>query len=198
MELKEPKCSIVREANGTGRSGASGRNDDEARSIVVQIAQKSSTSFAGCSVGICCDEEALDVVTPAMTEPLVSFSRWICPNERTSCSAIAASASQVLHRLLVRTQRIGKTRQLPLMTVYSGVDPGQTSSFKTYWRAKIGWIVAQMYRREVGRLYVRSSAYKRTMHFAISSTRYRSQSLNQSMGRKFGSKSIAYDPARWT
>ena len=107
MELKEPKCSIVREANGTGRSGASGRNDDEARSIVVQIAQKSSTSFAGCSVGICCDEGALDVVALAMTEPLASFSRWICPNERTSCSAIAASASQVLHRLLVRRiQRI--------------------------------------------------------------------------------------------
>jgi hypothetical protein len=51
----------------------------------------------------------LDVVTLAMTEPLAGFSRWICPNERTSCSAIAASASQVLHRLLVRPiQRIEK------------------------------------------------------------------------------------------
>ena len=107
MKVEKPKCSIVRDANGTGRSGASGRNDDEARWIVVQIAQKSSASFTGCCVGICCDEGALDVVTLAMTEPLASFSRWICPNERTSCSAIAASASQVLHRLLVRRiQRI--------------------------------------------------------------------------------------------
>ena len=62
---------------------------------------------------LCCDEGALDVVTLAMTEPLASCSRWMCPHERTSCSAIAASASQVLHRLLVRTQPIGKTRQAP-------------------------------------------------------------------------------------
>jgi hypothetical protein len=107
MKVEKPKCSIVRDANRTGRSGASGRNDDEARWIVVQIAQKPSASFAGCCVGICWDEGALDVVTLAMTGPLASFSRWICPNERTSCSAIAASASQVLHRLLVRRiQRI--------------------------------------------------------------------------------------------
>src|SRR6478609_9958529 len=65
-----------------------------------------------------------------MTEPLGSFSRWMCPHERTSCSAIAASASQVLHRLLVRTQRIGKTRQPPLRTVYSGAHPGQCLQFE--------------------------------------------------------------------
>jgi hypothetical protein len=107
MKLKWPKCSIVRDANGTGKSDASGRKDDQARWIVAQIAQKSSAPFAGCCVGFCCDEGALDVVTLAMTEPLASFSRWICPNERTSCSAIAASATQVLHRLLVRRiQRI--------------------------------------------------------------------------------------------
>ncbi len=102
-------------------------SDDEARWIVPQIAQKSSASFAGCCVGFCCDEAALDVVALAMTEPLASFSRWMCPNERTSCSAIAASASQVFHRLLVRTQRIGKTRQPPIGTVYSGSrSPGNT------------------------------------------------------------------------
>src|SRR6476620_3603497 len=121
MKVKWPKCSIVRDANGTGKSGASGRNDT--RLIVAQIAQKSSASFAGCGVGFCWDEGALDAATLAMFELPASFSRWMCPNERTSCSAIAASASQVLHRLLVRTQSIGKTRQPPLRTVYSGAHP---------------------------------------------------------------------------
>jgi hypothetical protein len=107
MKLKEPKCSIVRDVNGTGRIGAPGRNEDEARWIVVQIAQKSSASFAGCCVGVCWDQGAFDAAMLATKERLASFSRWICPNERTSCSAIAASASQVLHRLLaLRIQRI--------------------------------------------------------------------------------------------
>ena len=48
MKLKWPKCSIVRDACGTGKSDASGRKDDEARWIVAQIAQKSPASFAGC------------------------------------------------------------------------------------------------------------------------------------------------------
>ena len=48
MKVKCPKCSIVRDANGTGKSGASGKNDDEARWMFAQIAQKSSASFAGC------------------------------------------------------------------------------------------------------------------------------------------------------
>jgi hypothetical protein len=39
MKLKLPKCSMVRDANGAGKSGASGKNDDEARWIVAQIAQ---------------------------------------------------------------------------------------------------------------------------------------------------------------
>jgi hypothetical protein len=47
MKLKEPECSIVWDADGTGKSGASGRNDDEARWMVAQIAQKSLASFAG-------------------------------------------------------------------------------------------------------------------------------------------------------
>ena len=66
----------------------------------------------------------------AMTEPVGSFSRWMCPHEMTSCSAIAASASQVLHRLLVRTQRIGKTGQPPIRTVYNGGHPGQCLQFE--------------------------------------------------------------------
>ena len=109
MKLKWPKCSIVRDANGTGKCGASGRNDT--RWTVAQIAQKSSASFAGCGVGFCWDEGALDAATLAMFELPASFSRWMCPNEKTSCSVIAASASQLLHRLSVRTQRIGKTGQ---------------------------------------------------------------------------------------
>jgi hypothetical protein len=39
MKVKLPKCSIVRDANGTGKSGASGRKDEEARWMVAQIAQ---------------------------------------------------------------------------------------------------------------------------------------------------------------
>src|ERR1700751_5033140 len=113
MKVKEPKCSTARDANGTGKSVASGRNEVEARWMVAQIAQKSSASFAGCCAGFCCDEGALDAATPAMADPLANFSRWMWPNERASCSVIAASASQMLHRLLVRTQRIGKTRQPP-------------------------------------------------------------------------------------
>src|SRR5215472_214700 len=66
-----------------------------------------------------------------MAELLPNFSRWMCPNERTSCSAIAASASQVLHRLLVRTQRIGKTCQRQPSIAYSGADPKQCHSLKT-------------------------------------------------------------------
>jgi hypothetical protein len=142
--VKWPKCSIVRDACGTGKSGASGRKDDEVRWIVAQIAQKSSASFAGCCVGFCCDEGALDVVALAMTESLASFLRWMCPNERTSCSAIAASASQVLHRLLVRTQRIGN-RANPIGTVYSEADPGQYLHCKGRVPASIiGWVVARM------------------------------------------------------
>jgi hypothetical protein len=106
MKVEKPKCSIVRDANGTGRSGAPGRNDDEARWMAAQIAQKSSASFAGWWAGFCWDDGALDAATLAIAEPLASFSRWMCPNERTSCSVIAASASQVLHRLLVGTRRI--------------------------------------------------------------------------------------------
>jgi hypothetical protein len=109
MKLKWPKCLIVRDANGTGKCGASGRNDT--RWIVAQIAQKSSASFAGCGVGFFWDESALDAATLPMVELPASFSRWMCPNEKTSCSVIAASASQLLHRLSVRTQRIGKTGQ---------------------------------------------------------------------------------------
>ena len=87
----------------------------------------------------------MDAATPATTEPLGSFSRWMCPHERTSCSAIAASASQVLHRLLVRTQRIGKTRQPPLRTVYSGAHPGQCLQFENIAAEReFGWIVARM------------------------------------------------------
>ena len=48
MKVEKPKCWIVRAANGTGNSGASGRNDVEARWMAAQIAQKSSASFAGC------------------------------------------------------------------------------------------------------------------------------------------------------
>ena len=48
MKLKWPKCSIFRNADGTGKDGVSGRNDDEARWMVAQIAQKWSASFAGC------------------------------------------------------------------------------------------------------------------------------------------------------
>ena len=48
MKLKEPKCSIVRDAKRTGKRGASGRNDDEARCMVAQIEQKPPASFAGC------------------------------------------------------------------------------------------------------------------------------------------------------
>ena len=56
----------------------------------------------------------MDAATLAMAEPLANFSRWMCPNERTSCSVIAASASQLPQRCLVRTQRIGKRVNLPL------------------------------------------------------------------------------------
>jgi hypothetical protein len=48
---------------------------------------------------------------PTATHP---HSRSPQSRSLTSCSAIAASASQLPHRCLVRAQRIGKTRQLPL------------------------------------------------------------------------------------
>jgi hypothetical protein len=132
--VKWPKCSIVRDACGTSKSGASGKKDDEARWIVAQIAQKSSASFAGCCVGFCCDEGALDVVALGLTESLASFLRWMCPNERASCSAIAASATQVLHRLLVRTQRIGKTRQPQLEQSTAKPMPGNTFTARGPYR----------------------------------------------------------------
>ena len=65
----------------------------------------------------------------AMAELLASFSRWTCPNERTSCSIIAASARQVLHRLLMRTQRIGKKRVMAKMA-------RNGASFTIAWRAR--------------------------------------------------------------
>ena len=73
------------------------------RAIIVRLVR-------GMLLGFCWGEGALDAAMLAMSEPLASFSRWMCPNERTSCSAIAASASQLPHRCLVRAQRIGKTR----------------------------------------------------------------------------------------
>lgn len=102
---------MVRDANGAGRSGASGRNADEARWMVAQIAQKSSASFAGWCAGFCWEEGASDAATLVTAGWLASASRWMCPNESTSCSATAASASQLPHRLLVRTQRISRTVQ---------------------------------------------------------------------------------------
>ena len=145
MKVEKPKCSILRDANGTGKSGAFGTNDVEARWMAAQIAQKSSASFAGCWSGFCWDDGALDAATLAMAEPFASFSRWTCPKDRTSCSAIAASASQVLHRLLVRTQHIGKTRQPPLRIVYSGAHRGQCLQFENITAEReFGWIVARM------------------------------------------------------
>jgi hypothetical protein len=73
--LKLPKFSIVKDACGIGKSGASGEKDDEAKWIVAQIGQKLSASFLGYCVGVCCDEGALDVVTLAMTEAYASLSR---------------------------------------------------------------------------------------------------------------------------
>jgi hypothetical protein len=66
---------MVRDANGTGKSGASGKNEDEARWMVAQIAQKSSASFAGWCAGFCWDEDVSDAVMLAVTDPLASFSR---------------------------------------------------------------------------------------------------------------------------
>ena len=66
---------MVRGANGSGKNGACGRNDDEVRWIVAQIAQNSAASFAGWCAGFCWDEDVSDAVMLAMTEPLASFSR---------------------------------------------------------------------------------------------------------------------------
>jgi len=75
IKVKWVKCSIVLDANGTGKSGAFARNDVEVRWIVAQIAQKSSAAFAGCWAGFCWDEGAFDAATLVMAEPVASFSR---------------------------------------------------------------------------------------------------------------------------
>jgi hypothetical protein len=98
--------------------------------MVAQIAQKSSASLAGWCVGFCCDEGVSDAVTLVTAEELASAGRWTCPNERTSCSAIAASASQLPHRLLVRTQRMAR-RANPLSEQSTAVPiPGNTFTLR--------------------------------------------------------------------
>jgi hypothetical protein len=66
----------------------------------------------------------------------------MCPHERTSCSAIAASASQVLHRLLVRTQRIRRIVQHDRHNIYrrkSACNAIETNPFgATQWNPGCG------------------------------------------------------------
>jgi hypothetical protein len=106
---------------------------------------------------------------PTATHP---HSRSPQSRSLTSCSAIAASASQLPHRCLVRAQRIGKTRQLPL-------DSLQRSRSRTNMLKSKILLAGINSLDRCANVTTRSWHYtngrqhcKRTMHFAISSTCY--------------------------
>jgi len=91
--------------------------------------------LAGCCAGEGFDAGAFASAAVAAIDPDANLSRWRCPNESTSCSAIAASASQLPHRLFVRTQRIWPNAPSPaVVTFYSRADRKQMPPIrKPYW-----------------------------------------------------------------
>jgi hypothetical protein len=148
---------MVRDASGTGSNGASGRNDDEARWMVAQMAQKSFASFAGWCAGFCSDEGASDAAMAVTAEEPARPSRWMCPNESTSCSAIAASASQLPHRLFVRTQRIKRNVHDKRRSMYRWAARTQPHNRTEPWRQ--GNRPLSPVRSDVGRMLSDQSSF---------------------------------------